>query len=149
MQERCALLNRITLIGNLGADPEMKTTQNGHPVCNLSVATKEKWKTKAGQAQERTEWHRVLVFGGQADACGQYLRKGSQVYLEGRVQTRKWTGQDGLQHTVVEVVATSVRFLGGTHEHRENSPADRGRRGAAPSNQASGGSPFSDPEIPW
>ncbi len=98
-------INKVILIGTLGRDPEVRYAANGNPVANLSVATSEQWTDRnTGQRQERTEWHRVVIFGKLAEIAGQYLRKGSQVYLEGRLQTRKWTDQNGQDRWTTEVV---------------------------------------------
>ena len=105
-------VNRITLIGRLGADPEIRYTQGGQPVCNLRVATTENWNDRDGNRQERTEWHGVTVWGKQGELCGQYLAKGRQVYLEGRLQSREYTDRDGVNRKVWEVVASNVVFLG-------------------------------------
>ena len=96
-----ASVNKVILIGNLGRDPEVRYLPSGDAVANLNLATTEKWKDKNGEQQEQTEWHRVAFFGRQAEICGEYLQKGSSVYVEGRLQTRKWTDKDGvraLQH---------------------------------------------------
>ena len=99
-------LNKVTLIGNLGADPEVRTFNNGGKVCNLSVATTEKWRDKnTGENREKTEWHRVAIFSeGLVRVCEQYLRKGSSVYLEGKIQTRKWQDQSGADRYTTEIV---------------------------------------------
>ena len=97
-------VNKVILIGNLGADPDTKAMPSGDSVTNLSVATSETWKDKSGQQQERTEWHRVVMFGKLADIAAQYLRKGSKVYIEGKLRTRKWQGQDGQDRYSTEVV---------------------------------------------
>lgn len=99
-------LNKVTLIGNIGRDPEIRQTKDGRPIANFSVATSEAWKDKAtGERKERTEWHRVVVFSeGLARVAEQYLRKGSKVYIEGQLQTRKWTSEDGVVHHTTEVV---------------------------------------------
>lgn len=100
-----ASLNKVCLIGNLGADPETRTFANGGKVCNLRLATSEKWKDKDGNPQERTEWHTVAIFGdGLAGVADRYLRKGSKVYLEGKLQTRKWQDQQGNDRYSTEVV---------------------------------------------
>ena len=106
-------VNKVILVGNLGADPELKYTPSNRPVCNLSVATNEVWKDKAGQKQERVEWHRVNVWGDQAEHCSKYLAKGRMVYIEGRIQTRSWDDKEGKKRYTTEVVADRVVFLGG------------------------------------
>ena len=108
-----ASVNRVTLIGNLGRDPELRYTQSGQAVTNFSVATNEKWKDKDGQLQERTEWHRINVWGKSAENCAQYLSKGRSVYIEGRLQTRDWEDREGNKRQTTEVVAQRVQFLGG------------------------------------
>lgn len=107
-------VNKVILVGNLGADPELKYTPSGRPVCNLSVATNETWKkSKDGEKQERVEWHRVQVWGDQAENCQKYLAKGRSVYLEGKLQTRSWEDKDGKKRYTTEIVADRVVFLGG------------------------------------
>jgi single-strand DNA-binding protein len=106
-------VNRVTLIGNLGADPEVRYTNGGTSVCSLRIATTETWNDKEGVKQERTEWHSVSVWGKQAEHCGQYLTKGRQVYVEGRLQTREYTDKEGIERKVWEIQADRVNFLGG------------------------------------
>jgi single-strand DNA-binding protein len=106
-------VNKVILIGNLGADPELKYTPSNRPLCNLSVATNEVFKDKGGQRQERTEWHRVTVWGDQAETCSKYLGKGRSVYVEGRLQTRSWDDKDGKKRYSTDIVADRVVFLGG------------------------------------
>lgn len=105
-------LNKVTVIGNVGKPPEVRSSKNGDSVCNFSVAINEKWKGKDGQMQERTEWVRVSAWGKLADLCGQYLDKGRQVYVEGRLQTREYTDKEGKKAFSTEVVAAQVLFLG-------------------------------------
>lgn len=107
------MVNKVILVGNLGRDPEVRYTPNGQAVARFSVATTEKWRDPQGQLQERTEWHNVVVWGKQAEICGQYLAKGRQVYVEGRLQTRSYDDKDGVKRQVTEVIAQTVRFLGG------------------------------------
>lgn len=106
-------VNKVIIIGRLGADPELKTVTGGQSVCRLSVATSENWTDREGQKQERTEWHRVVVWGKLAELCGKYLSKGRQAYIEGRLQTRSWEDQQGQKRYSTEVVANTVQFLGG------------------------------------
>ena len=106
-------VNKVILIGNLGANPELRYTQGGQAVANFRIATNEKWNDKNGQTQERTEWHRVVVWGKLAELCNQYLVKGRQVYVEGRLQTREWTDKENKKNYTTEVVAQQVTFLGG------------------------------------
>ena len=108
-----ASVNKVILIGNLGRDPEVRYMPSGDAVANLNIATTEKWKDKNGEQQEQTEWHRVAFFGRQAEICGEYLRKGSQVYIEGRLQTRKWTDKDGNERYTTEIRGDRMQMLGG------------------------------------
>ena len=108
-----ASVNKVILIGNLGRDPELKYTPGGNAVCNFTLATNEKWTDKAGAKQERTEWHRIVVWGKQAEICGQYLKKGRQAYIEGSLTTREWNDKDGNKRYITEIIARDVRFLGG------------------------------------
>jgi single-strand DNA-binding protein len=154
-------VNKVILVGNLGADPELKYTPSNRPVCNLSVATNEVWKDKSGQKQEKTEWHRVNVWGETAEHCSKYLAKGRMVYVEGRLQTRKWQDKEGKDRYSTEVVADRVVFLGGQGPGAEGGTGGgggRGKRGwgedaapaAAPA-AADGpaGPPPSDDDIPF
>jgi single-strand DNA-binding protein len=107
-------INKVILVGNLGNDPEVKYMPSGSAVANISVATTDSWKDKgSGERQERTEWHRVVLFGRLAEIAGEYLRKGSQVYLEGRLQTRKWQDKSGQDRYTTEIVANDMQMLGG------------------------------------
>ena len=108
-----ASVNKVILLGNLGRDPETRYTTGGDAVCNLSIATSEQWKDKNGEKQERTEWHRVVLFGRQAEIAGEYLKKGRSVYVEGRLQTRKWQDKEGADRYSTEIVADRVQFVGG------------------------------------
>ena len=109
-------VNKVILIGNLGANPELRYTQGQQAVANLRLATTEKWTDKSGQKQEATEWHRVVVWGKQAEICGQYLTKGRQVYIEGSIRTRQWQDQQGQKRYTTEIVARNVQMLGGRGE---------------------------------
>lgn len=104
-------INKAILLGNLGQDPELRYTAGGQAVCNMRIATSEKWTGRDGQLQERTEWHTIVVWGKTAESCDKYLRKGSQIYCEGRLQTRSWEDRDGNQRKTTEVVANKVLFL--------------------------------------
>ena len=108
-----ASVNKVILIGNLGRDPETRYTTGGDAVTNLNIATSEQWKDKSGEKQERTEWHRVVLFGRQAEIAGEYLKKGRSVYIEGRLQTRKYTDKDGVEKYSTEIVADRMQLLGG------------------------------------
>ena len=155
-------VNKVILVGNLGADPELKYTPSNRPVCNLSVATNEVWKDKNGQKQERTEWHRVNVWGDQAEHCSKYLAKGRMVYVEGRIQTRSWDDKEGKKRYTTEVVAERVVFLGGQGPGAEGSSGGARKRGwgedaqTAPTAAADGpsadgpsGPPPGDDDIPF
>lgn len=109
-------LNKAILIGNLGADPEVRFTPGGQAVANFRIATSESWTDKGGQKQERTEWHRIVVWGKLAELCGEYLAKGRQCYVEGRLQTREWTDKENKKNYTTEVVANNVVFLGARGE---------------------------------
>ena len=104
-------VNKVILIGNSGADPELRYTPGGTAVSNFSIATNESWTDSSGERQERTEWHRIVVWGRLAEICNQYLRKGSKVYIEGKLQTRSWEGQDGVKRYTTEVVARDMQML--------------------------------------
>ena len=110
------MLNLTQIIGHLGRDPEVRYTPEGTAVANLAVATNETWKDKDGAKQERTEWHRVVLFGKVAEIAAQFLKKGSLVYLQGRLQTRKWQGEDGQDRYTTEIVAERMKMLGGKGE---------------------------------
>ena len=106
-------VNKVILIGNLGRDPEVRYMPNGEAVCNFSIATSESWNDRqSGQRQERTEWHNITMYRRLAEIAGQYLKKGSQVYIEGRIQSRKYTGKDGIERTAYEIVANEMKMLG-------------------------------------
>lgn len=111
-----ASVNKVILIGNLGRDPELKYTPQQSAVCNFTLATNEQWLDKAGAKQERTEWHRIVVWGKQAEICQKYLKKGRQVYIEGALTTREWNDRDGNKRTTTEIKALRVQMLGGRGE---------------------------------
>ena len=107
-------INKVTIVGNLGQDPEVKYMPSGGAVCNITVATSESWNDKStGEKQERTEWHRIVFYRKLAEIAGEYLRKGSQVYVEGKLQTRKWQDQGGADRYTTEIVANEMQMLGG------------------------------------
>src|SRR3954462_2300746 len=107
-----ASVNKVILIGNLGRDPETRYMPDGGAITNISIATTEQWKDKNGDKKEKTEWHRVPFFGKLAEIAGEYLKKGSQVYVEGRLQTRKWQDKDGADKYTTEIVANAMQMLG-------------------------------------
>jgi len=111
-----ASVNKVILIGNLGRDPELRFTRDGQGVANFTLATNERWRDKEGQNQERTEWHRIVVWGKTAENCAQYLQKGRSCYIEGRIQTREWEDKEGNKRQTTEIVAQNVTFLGGRGE---------------------------------
>ncbi|PIT98992.1 MAG: single-stranded DNA-binding protein [Bdellovibrionales bacterium CG10_big_fil_rev_8_21_14_0_10_45_34] len=120
-------VNKAIIVGRLGADPEVKFTQSGQQVARFSVATSENWTDRDGQKQERTEWHRVVVWGKLAEICGKYLSKGRQVFVEGRIQTRSWEDNQGQKKYSTEIVASTVQFLGTGQEassHDSSGPGD-------------------------
>jgi single-strand DNA-binding protein len=131
-------INKVILIGNLGADPEIRYTQSGDAVANVSLATSETWKDRqSGETKERTEWHRVVFFGKLAEVVQQYLRKGSKVYLEGQLRTRKWQAQDGQDRYATEVVVG----LGGTLQMLDGRPGDGPKGDSQPVQRPAPGSP--------
>lgn len=115
-------VNKVTLIGRLGRDPETRYMPNGEAVCNFSIATDESWKDQQGQKQTRTEWHAVTLYRRLAEIAGQYLKKGSQVYLEGKIQSRKYTGKDGIERTAYEIICHEMKMLGGNEAHMQPAP---------------------------
>ncbi|WP_257265302.1 single-stranded DNA-binding protein [Endozoicomonas sp. ONNA2] len=129
-------VNKVILIGNLGNDPEVRFTPNGSAVANLSLATSESWKDRnTGQQQEKTEWHRIVIFGKLAEIAQQYLRKGSKVYIEGKLQTRKWQGQDGQDRYTTEIVVDQLQMLDGRQESAMGAPMGGGYPQQAPQQQ--------------
>ena len=135
-----ASVNKVILIGNLGRDPETRYMTNGDAVTNLNIATTETWKDKSGEKQEKTEWHRVVLFGRQAEIAGEYLKKGRSVYIEGRLQTRKYTDKEGVEKYATEIVGDRMQLLGsreGGGGGDTEFAGGGGRREAAP---AGGGS---------
>jgi single-strand DNA-binding protein len=137
-----ASVNKVILVGNLGRDPETRYTTGGDPITNVSIATTDTWKDKNGEKQEKTEWHRVAFFGKLAEIAGEYLKKGSQVYVEGRLQTRKWQDKEGQDKYTTEIVADRMQMLGsrsggvGTGgeppPERERASSGGGKPGGAP-----------------
>jgi len=149
-------VNKVILVGNLGRDPEMKYTASGAAIANITIATSESWNDKqTGEKVEKTEWHRVVAFQRLAEIMGEYLRKGSQVYIEGKLQTRKWQDQNGQDRYSTEVVANDMQMLGarggdaggrpqgGGSGFRNNPPAQQAPAKSAPDNS------FDDDDIPF
>jgi len=131
------MVNKVILVGNLGQDPELRHTSGGAAVATLSVATSRKWKDKNDKLQEETEWHKVVVWNKQGEACAQYLAKGKQVYVEGRIHTNKYEDKEGVTRYSTEIIAENVKFLGGKSEGSGGSR----RGGEAP--------PPSDDDLPF
>jgi single-strand DNA-binding protein len=139
-------VNKAIIVGTLGQDPDVKYTASGSPVVNISVATNESWKDKqTGEAQERTEWHRIVIFGKLGEIAAQYLKKGSQAYFEGKIQTRKWQDQSGNDRYSTEIVANEMQMLGGRPSGGDsavpfNPPAQQQQR-QAPAQQSTPAAP--------
>lgn len=141
-----ASVNKVILVGNLGRDPELRQTSNGGAVCEFSLATTDRWFDKASNStKERTEWHRVIVWGRQGENVAKYLRKGSSAYVEGKLQTREWQDKDGNKRYTTEVVAQLVQFLGG----RDGGGGRDERGDDAPSFGGDDAPPFDDDSIPF
>jgi single-strand DNA-binding protein len=134
-------INKVIIVGNLGNDPDTKYTASGSAVTNLSLATSEKWKDKqTGENVEKTEWHRVVMFGKLAEIAGEYLRKGSKVYVEGKLQTRKWTDKEGQERYTTEIVANELQML--DSKPSGNAPAQQRPQKAAEPEPLDGDIPF-------
>jgi single-strand DNA-binding protein len=153
-------VNKVILVGRLGRDPETRYTGGGQAVANFSVATDESYKDKSGERQKRTEWHKIVVWGKQAEIAQQYLKKGSLVFIEGRIQSREWQDKEGQKRTSFEIVANNFRMLGGrgdgsgggsfgggarSEEHDQSGPADDFASGAG----GHAGPEISDEDIPF
>lgn len=134
-----ASVNKAIIVGHLGKDPELRYSASGEAMCNITVATSESWKDKAtGEKKELTEWHRISFFGKLAEICGQYLKKGSQVYVEGSIRTRKWTDKDGQERYTTEIRGDEMKMLGGKSDNQR--PADSQDGGYEPAPSRPGGS---------
>lgn len=148
-----ASVNKVILIGNLGADPETRYLPSGDAVANIRIATTETWKDKNGEKQEHTEWHRVAFFGRLAEIAGEYLKKGSPVYVEGRIQTRKWQDKDGQDRYSTEIRAERMQLLGGRGGGAESvsrEPAPAAGEGASrPQGRKGGAFDEMDDDIPF
>ena len=150
-------INKVILVGNLGQDPETKAMPSGTTVCNIRIATSESWKDKqSGEMKEQTEWHSVAMFGRLAEIAGEYLHKGSQVYIEGRLRTRKWQDKQGNDRYTTEVIANEMQMLGGRgggmggggspgRESGESGEGGGGRRSSAGGGRGSSGDPQGEP----
>ncbi|MBL4635401.1 MAG: single-stranded DNA-binding protein [Kofleriaceae bacterium] len=129
-------INKVILVGNLGSDPDLRSTPSGVSVCEFSVATNETWKGKDGQTQDRTEWHKIIIWGKLGENCSKFLSKGRQVYVEGRLQTRSWEDKEGNKRYTTEIVARDIQFLGGGGGGNR---ADGGQEGPPPPKEDFGG----------
>lgn len=136
-----ASVNKVIIVGNLGRDPETRYMPNGEAVTNIAVATTESWKDKnSGEKKEMTEWHRITFYRKLAEIAGQYLKKGSQVYVEGKLQTRKWTDKENVERYTTEIIADSMQMLGSRQGMGGgNAPSADEEYGSAPARQSSGG----------
>jgi single-strand DNA-binding protein len=143
-REQVMSVNKVIIIGNLGQNPEVKITPSGQAVANFSVATNKKWTDKAGQKQEKTSWHKIVVWGKQAENCGKYLSKGRSVYIEGELDTRSWDDKDGQKRYTTEITAQVVQFLG---DGKLGSTHDG--VGASPSTASGVGPSFTEDDIPF
>lgn len=150
----CQCVNKVILVGFLGDAPELKFSQQGKPIGTFSLAVNERWKDAEGSPRERVEWFKVVCFGRLAEVCGEYLNKGRHVYLEGRLQTRKWKGPEGEKRTAIEVVANQMQILdrapqngNGTKASEPSKPAEPVDEGDNPFNEP--GSESTDQEIPY
>jgi len=155
-------VNKAILVGRLGRDPEVRTTASGNTVCNIRLATSERRKNRDGDWEDHTEWHSVTVFGKTAETAGRFLKKGRQVYIEGRIQTRKWQDKEGRDRYSTEVVGNVLRFLGSKSDSESSGGQSGGYSSPSPSpkptassgygggsQQNSGGAPFADDDIPF
>lgn len=127
-----ASVNKVIILGNLGNDPESRFMTNGDAVTNITVATSETWKDKSGEKQQKTEWHRVTFYRKLAEIAGEYLKKGGQVYIEGRLETRKWTDKSGADRYTTEIIANEMKMLGGKSEASQSpkpKPSSQGNSG--------------------
>lgn len=142
------MLNKVILIGRLGQEPTIRHMPNGDAVCNFSVATSESWNDQSGQRQERTEWHNVTMYRRLAEIAGQYLKKGSQVYLEGKIQSRKYQGKDGIERTAYDIIANEMKMLGGVNNDGQQAQAETP---TPPRRQATPAAPVEDidDDIPF
>lgn len=135
-------LNKVMLIGRLGGNPEMRQTKTGTAVANFNLATSEVYMDKDGQRQDKTEWHRIVVWGKQADLCAQYLAKGRQVFIEGKLQTRQWQDQQGQNRYTTEIIASNVRFLDSNRGERSEDLSQEGPAFEPANNTAADDIPF-------
>jgi len=143
-------LNKVMLIGRLGSDPELRYTPDGTAVANFSIATSEEWKDKnSGEKKERTEWHRVVAWRKLGEICGEYLAKGKQIYVEGRIQTRSWEDKDGNKRYTTEIVASDIQFLGVKDSNNASGSYINKSAAGGPDMPAPQGSETRDDDIPF
>ncbi len=143
-------VNKVILVGNLGKDPETRFLASGTPVSNVTIATSEGWKDKqTNEMKERTEWHNVVFFGKLAEITGEYLKKGSQIYVEGSLRTRKWQDRDGNDRYTTEIVANEMQMLGSRQGGGSSAGFDNRSNAAPPTSHASADSGFDDDDIPF
>ena len=138
------MLNKVILIGRLGRDPEVRYMPNGEAVCNFSVATSETWNDRNGQRVERTEWHNITMYRKLAEIAGQHLKKGSQVYLEGKIQSRKYQSKDGIERTAYDIIVNEMKMLGGGNDGQQAQSAQNGEPPEPPRRQAAPAAPAED-----
>lgn len=140
-----ASVNKVIIVGNLGRDPETRYSPNGEAVTNITVATTEQWKDKtSGEKKQQTEWHRVTFYRRLAEIAGQYLKKGSSIYLEGKLQTRKWTDKEGVERYTTEIIAESMQMLGGAPKEDASDQEAAHRTKPLPASKRAAISPESD-----
>jgi single-strand DNA-binding protein len=148
-------VNKVILVGRLGRDPETRYTGAGQAVCNFSLATDESFKSRSGERQKRTEWHKIVVWGKQAEIAQQYLKKGAQIYLEGRIQSREWTDKENQKRTSYEIVCNNFRMLGsradsmGAAQAASAGSGDFGAEASAPPEHEQAGPEVTDEDIPF
>ena len=138
------MLNKVILIGRLGKDPETRLMPNGEAVCNFSVATSETWNDRNGQRQERTEWHNVTMYRRLAEIAGQYLKKSSQVYLEGKIQSRKYTDKNGVERTAYDIIVNEMKMLSGGGNDVQQAQSAQAETPTPPRRQAAPAAPVED-----
>lgn len=137
-------LNKVILIGRLGQEPTIRYMPNGEAVCNFSVATSETWNDRNGQRVERTEWHNITMYRHLAEIAGQYLKKGSQVYLEGKIQSRKYQDKDGIERTAYEIIVSEMKMLGGGNNNGQQAQSAQAETPTPPRRQATPAAPAKD-----
>lgn len=142
-------INKVIIVGNLGNDPELRYSQSGSAMCSISVATSESWKDKAtGEQKEKTEWHRVKFFGKLAEIAGEYLKKGSQVYVEGKLRTDKYTDKSGVEKYTTDIYADDMQMLGGKQQG-ESAPRNENKGGGGSTPPSRNDDPFPSDDIPF